>query len=65
MKHEKARLTPAPSAAYLAWESIRRTMAEFAKQERQALKRHAPIAHIYKARKAYMTSILRGKGTAQ
>jgi len=59
MSEKASRLTP--SAAYLAWEEMRRTMAEFAKQERQALKKHQSVRDIHRARKDYMTNILRGQ----
>jgi len=59
MRQEKARLE------YLAWETIKNTLAQFATQERQALKKHKSVRDIHKARKAYMTSILQGKGQHQ
>jgi len=49
--------------SYLAWEEMRRNLSEFMQQERQALKQHKSVRDIHKARKNYMTSILRRKIT--
>jgi len=59
-----SRIIPA-RATYLAWEEMRRTLSQFATQERQALKKHKSVRDIHKARKAYMTRLLQGKGTTQ
>jgi len=47
-------------SSYLAWEGIKKVLREFANQERLRLKKHQSVRDIHKARKDYMTSLLKG-----
>jgi len=48
-------------AHFRARKTIERTLAHFARQEREAQHKHARVNFIRKRRQEYMTSLLRGQ----